>query len=182
MLKTRFPFFIKQESVLIQKHYQSPRIVILKAACRSFVLLLSTFCGFFPFLPWVLPSPLTTLPIIVSSFSTLHWKVKRVCNGILSREILIIFIDARRSRCPIGLRFLGGQIIIFWRCASCLRNCMTWNLVFDFGGNTTTLGEIIEYINLADFCQISPKHSGNYDKWKCVGKLFVPGFPFTQHA
>ena len=46
MLKTRFPFFFMQVPASIQKRYQSPRIVILKAVCRFVVLFLSTFSGF----------------------------------------------------------------------------------------------------------------------------------------
>ena len=71
-----------------------------------------------------------TLPIIVSSSSTLHWKVKRVCNGIL----LAGNLDHRHWRQEVRLSdwfaVLGGEIITSWRCASCLRNFMTWNIWF----------------------------------------------------
>ena len=43
--KRGFLFFM-QVSALIQKHKQSPRIVILEAVCQFVVLLLSTFFGF----------------------------------------------------------------------------------------------------------------------------------------
>ena len=49
-----------QELALTYKHLQSPRIVILKAVCRFFVLLLRTFSGF-PFLPRVFLLPSATL-------------------------------------------------------------------------------------------------------------------------
>ena len=81
--KRAFLFFM-QVPALIPKRYQSPRIVKFESLCRFVVLLLSTFSGFFifvagfPFLwQWV-------------TFPGKHWS---------------IVIDARRSRCPIGLRF-----------------------------------------------------------------------------
>ena len=46
--KRGFPFFMQVPS-LMQKHLYAkhlPRIAILKAVCRFFVLLLSTFCSF----------------------------------------------------------------------------------------------------------------------------------------
>ena len=93
MLKTRFPFFIKQESALIQKHYQSPRIVILKAACRFFVLLLSTFRGFFHFCRgfclrlWQLCSLLCSLP----QRSTERSKKKKRClkSGAITYVLVV---------------------------------------------------------------------------------------------
>ena len=65
----------------------------------------------FPFLPRVFSLPFATLHINVSSSSTLHSAIeiskKRnvPAMGYFSRLILIIVIDARRFRCPIGLRF-----------------------------------------------------------------------------
>ena len=65
----------------------------------------------FPFLPRVFPSPLGTLLIIVSSSLTLHLvieiKTKKTCLQWVSfpEKSWSIVSDARRSRCPIGLRF-----------------------------------------------------------------------------
>ena len=75
----------------------------------------SLFCSsaqfaVFPFLPRVFPSPLGTLLIIVSSSLTLHLVIeitKKTCLQWVSfpEKSWSIVIDARRSRCPIGLRF-----------------------------------------------------------------------------
>ena len=76
----------------------------------------SLFCSsaqfaVFPFLPRVFPSPLGTLLIIVSSSLTLHLvieiKTKKTCLQWVSfpEKSWSIVSDARRSRCPIGLRF-----------------------------------------------------------------------------
>ena len=50
---------------------------------------------------------------------------------------------------------------------------MGYNLAFDFGRNSSTFGEFIGYLDLTDFRQISPKHSRNKDKRKCVGKFEI---------
>ena len=76
----------------------------------------SLFCSWaqfavFPFLPRVFSSPLGTLLIIVSSSLTLHlvieMKIKKTCLQWVSipEKSWSIVSDARRSRCPIGLRF-----------------------------------------------------------------------------
>ena len=76
----------------------------------------SLFCSWaqfavFPFLPRVFSSPLGTLLIIVSSSLTLHLvieiKIKKTCLQWVSipEKSWSIVSDARRSRCPIGLRF-----------------------------------------------------------------------------
>ena len=65
----------------------------------------------FPFLPRVFSLPLTILLICLSSSSTLHSAIEISKKGnvsamdYVSRLILIIVIDTRRFRCPIGLRF-----------------------------------------------------------------------------
>ena len=48
---------------------------------------------------------------------------------------------------------------------------MSKNLAFNFERITTTLSEFIGYIDLTDFRQITPKHSRNNDKRKCVEKF-----------
>ena len=58
---------------------------------------------------------------------------------------------------------VSGGKILFWRGASWLRTFMSSSVVFDFGRNTS---------NMTDFRQISPKHSTNDDKRKCVGKFW----------
>ena len=76
----------------------------------------SLFCSWaqfavFPFLPRVFSSPLGTLLTIVSSSLTLHLvieiKIKKTCLQWVSipEKSWSIVSDARRSRCPIGLRF-----------------------------------------------------------------------------
>ena len=76
----------------------------------------SLFCSWaqfavFPFLPRVFSSPLGTLLIIVSSSLTPHLvieiKIKKTCLQWVSipEKSWSIVSDARRSRCPIGLRF-----------------------------------------------------------------------------
>jgi len=62
-------------------------------------------------------------------------------------------------------------VIISGRGASCLRTFTSENLAFDFWRNTSTLSEFIGYANLTDFREISPEHSRDTDKPKCVGKF-----------
>ena len=76
--------------------------------CRFVVLLLSIF-SVFSILPRGFPLPLATLPIIVSSFSTLHWTIeikgKRVCNWLHWRQEV-----------PFSYWFaVSGGVIICWR-------------------------------------------------------------------
>ena len=110
MLNTSPPFFM-QVPALMQKHLYTkhlPRIAILKAVCRFVVLLLSTFCSFSIFVAGVFFA-LATLLIIVSSSLTLHLaiEIKKTCLQWVSfpGKSWSIVSDARRSRCPIGLRF-----------------------------------------------------------------------------
>ena len=78
-----------QAPSLMQQHLYTkhlPRISILKAVCRFFVLLLSTFCSFSIFVAGFFSLPLATLLINFSSSLTLHLAIeikKRVCNGFL---------------------------------------------------------------------------------------------------
>ena len=44
-------------------------------------------------------------------------------------------------------------------------------LAFDFWRNTSTLSEFIGYVDLTDCREISPEHSRDNDKPKCVGKF-----------
>ena len=83
-----------QVPALKQKHIQSPPIVILKAVCRFVFLHLSTF-PVSPFFPRVLllPLPLATLLVIVSSSLTLRRAIEiKKQNvspmGYFSREIM----------------------------------------------------------------------------------------------
>ena len=84
--------------------------------------------------------------------------------GYFSREILIHrhWRQVRRSQ---------GEVS--WHGASCLRTSRSLNLAFDFGRNTTTLNKFIGYIDLTDFCKISPKYSRNNHKRKCVGNFDI---------
>ena len=72
----------------------------------------------------------------------------------------------------IGLQYaVSGGEINSRRGMSCLRTFISFSLAFEFGRCRTTLSKFIRYIDLTDFCQISPKHFRNYDKRKCVGKF-----------
>ena len=103
----------------------------MKAFSQFVVLPLSTFCGFS-----ILPLPLATLLIIVSSSSMPLWEFeikKCACHGLIFREILI-----HRHWCqevPIGLWFQEVRV------AGCLWTFMSLNLAFDFVRNTTTLSK-----------------------------------------
>ena len=90
--------------------------------------------------------------------------------GYFSREILIHL--RRRQEVPLSYWFaVSGGGINSRRGVSCLRTFISFSLAFDFGRYRTTLNKFIRYIDLTDFCQISPKHFRNYDKRKCVGKF-----------
>ena len=65
---------------------------------------------------------------------------------------------------------LSGEIISR-RGASCLGNLTNENLTYDFGRNTSTLTEFIGYADSADCREISPEHSRDNGKQKCVGKF-----------
>ena len=97
------------------------QIVFLKAVCRSIVLPISTF-SVFPFLRRVFPLPLATLPIIVSSSSTLHGaiKIKRcLCYGLFFPGNL----DHRHWPQEVTLSHwfaVSGGDIISWRSVSYL--------------------------------------------------------------
>ena len=65
---------------------------------------------------------------------------------------------------------LSGEIISR-RGARCLRTFTSENLAYDFGRNTSTLTEFIGYADSADCREISPEHSRDNDKQKCVGKF-----------
>ena len=117
-----------QVPALIQKHEQSLRIVTLKAVCRFVVLLLSTFSGFSIFAAGssfafgnfthycvvLLNAPLSDLG--EKKDTCLQW----VPFPGKSRSI----VDPRGSRCLIGLRVSGGEIIS-WLGTSCMRTFMS---------------------------------------------------------
>ena len=143
-----------QVPALIQKHKQSPRIVILKAVCR-FVVFTSAHFPVFPFFPRVFPLHLATLLVTVSSSSTLHWvieieKTKRVCNGLIFPG----------NHDPSSLT-LGGAVVPLVCSFRRRDNLLAWRELFailyelksriDFGRNTTSLRKFIGYINLTDF-------------------------------
>ena len=52
-----------------------------------------------------------------------------------------------------------------------LRTFTSENVAYDFGRNTSTLTEFIGYADSADCREISPEHSRDNDKQKCVGKF-----------
>ena len=165
MLKMRFPFLgastsldTKTFTIASNSNFEScPSILSVDSlSCTS------AHFAFFPFLPQVLPLPSATLLIIFSSSSTFHWAIeikKKKCLQWVTfpGKSWSIVIDARRSRCPNGLRF-------------------------QFGRNTTTLSEFIGYIDSADLGQISPKHSRNNDKREGVGKFWYMKYlrPFSS--
>ena len=101
-----------QVPALMQKHLYTihlPRIAILKAVCRFVVFLLSTFCSFSIFVAGVFFA-LVTFLIIVSSSLTLHLAIEIKKKTWLQwvsfpGKSWSIVSEARRSRCPIGLRF-----------------------------------------------------------------------------
>ena len=62
---------------------------------------------------------------------------------------------------------LSGEVISR-RGASCFTS---ENFAYDFGRNTSTLTEFIVYADSADCREISPEHSRDNDKQKCVGKF-----------
>jgi len=53
---------------------------------------------------------------------------------------------------------LSGEKIS-WHFMSCLWTFTSWNLVFDFGRNTSSFSEFIGYANSMDCHEISPEHS-----------------------
>ena len=97
--------------------------------------------------------------------------------GYFSREILIHrhWRQVRRSQ---------GEVS--WHGASCLRTSRSLNLAFDFGRNTTTLNKFIGYIDLTDFCKISPNIPGIIINESASGilifEIFIAWCLFTQHT
>ena len=129
----------------------------------------------FPFLSWVLPLPLATLLIIVSSTSTLYWviEIKRNVSamGYSSWEIKIHHHWLEEVQLSHWFAVSGGKIVS-WSGASCLQTFMSSSLTFDFEKNTNTLSKFVGYIDLTNFHQVLPKHSRNNEKWKCVRKFW----------
>ena len=131
-LKRRFPFILKRRFPFIftsTSHDTKSSTIASNRNfdCRFVVLLLSIF-SVFSILPRGFPLPLATLPIIVSSFSTLHWTIeikgKRVCNWLHWRQEV-----------PFSHWFaVSVGVIICWRDARrTLWVLMSLTLAFDFG-------------------------------------------------
>ena len=149
--KWGFLFFM-QVPALIQKHWQSPRVVILKAVCRFVVLLLSTFCGFYNFsrgfcLRLWQPCSILCRPPQRSSERPRYKNVSAM--GYFPRKSWSIVIDARRSRCPVGLRFQEARLSRGVARVVC--EPLWAKISIDFGRNTTTLSKFIGFIDLTDF-------------------------------
>ena len=90
-----------------------------------------------------------------------------------SREILIYIILSQT---------LGGPVVPLVCSINRRDNLQAWrelftnqftseNLAYDFGRDTSTLTEFIGYADSADCHEISPEHSRDNDKQKCVGKF-----------
>ena len=69
----------------------------------------------------------------------------------------------------VPLFAVSGGEMISWRAEILFTNLYELKSRIWFRRNTTNLSEIIGYIDLSDFRQISPKHSRNNNKG-CVGK------------
>ena len=95
-----FSFYIE---AWIQRHQQSPRIVILKVVCRFVVLLLSTTPAS-PFLPRVF--------FAFGNFA--HFCVALLNAPPSDRESWSIVIDARRCSCPIACGLRRRDNLLAW--------------------------------------------------------------------
>ena len=149
----------------------------------------------FPFLYWSLDTKTSTIAsnrnfkscLSICCLAPQHiFRLLHVCRGLFfalalapycvallnappsDRESWSIVIDARRCSCPIVCGFRRRDDLLAWGDIVC-EPLWAKNLEFDFRRNTTNLSEIIGYIDLSDFRQISPKHSRNNGKG-CVGK------------
>ena len=143
-----------QVPALIQKHKQSPRIIILKAVCRFVVLHLSTFSGF---------------SIFSAGFSFAFGNFARYCFVLLNAPLSDrdrknktclqwvtfpgkswpIVIDARRCPVPLVCSFRRRDNLLAWRELFAILYELKSRI--DFGRNTTSLRKFIGYINLTDF-------------------------------
>ena len=176
MFKTRFPFLYASTSL------DTKTLII--ASNRNFESCMSIRClapqpgsRFFHFCRGF-PLPLATLLIIVSSSSTLfeRSRYKKRCqqwvtfSGNLDPSsltpgapvVLLVWGFKRRRDNLLAWRELFANL---YELKSCIR---FWEEYNHF--------EFIGYLDLTDFCQISPKHSGNNDKRKCVGKFWYLKF------
>lgn len=96
---------------------------------------------------------------------------KRVAMRCFSREILIYC--HRHSEVLLFHWFAVLSGVIISRCgASWLGTFTSENLAYDFRKNTSTLSEFIGYADSTDFREISPEHSRDNNKPKCVGKFW----------
>ena len=127
-----------------------------------------------PFLLRVFPLPLGTLPIIMSSFSTLHWAIdikKRVCNGRLFPGNL-----DPSSLTP------GGPVVPLVRGFRRRDNLLAWRELFanlyelksriGYGRNKSASSKFKGYLDLTYFRQTSREDFKNNDERKWVGKFW----------
>ena len=94
--KRGFLFFIES---WIQRHQQSPRIVILKVVCRFVVLLLSTFSGF---------------SIFTAGFLCLWQLCSLLCRPPQRSTERSRIIDARRCSCSIACGLKRRDNFLAW--------------------------------------------------------------------
>ena len=91
-----FSFYIE---AWIQRHQQSPRIVILKVVCRFVVLLLSTFSGF---------------SIFTAGFLRLWQLCSLLCRPPQRSTERSRIFDARRYSCPIACGLRRRDNLLAW--------------------------------------------------------------------
>ena len=100
-----------QAPSLMQKHLYTkhlPPISILKAVCRFFVLLLSTFCSFSIFVAgffFAFGNFTHQFFVLLNAPISDRDKKTRLQWVSFPGKSWCIVSDARRSRCPTGLRF-----------------------------------------------------------------------------
>ena len=70
---------------------------------------------------------------------------------------------------PLVCGFIRRDNLQAW--CELFTNLYKQKLAYDFGRNTSTLTEFIGYADSADCCEISPEHSRDNDKQKCVRKF-----------
>ena len=95
-LKRRFPFIL-QVPAMIQNHQQSPQTVILTVDS------LSCFSAYFPFFPFCRGVFLCLWQLCLLLCRPSQPSTER--SRLRENVSVIGYIDARRSRFPIGLRF-----------------------------------------------------------------------------
>ena len=105
---------------------------------------------------------------------TERYKKKMLQCGALPGKSWSVVIDTRKSWFFFFFHWFGVLlgVIISEHGTSCWENFTSQNLAFAFWRNTPTLSEIIGYVDLTDCREISPEHSRDNDKPKCVGKCW----------